>query len=556
MRSTTVVLLLVSCAHGSSTTSDRSSPEALASGGAPGLSALDARSLETTTRFLASDELEGRGTGTPGGAKAEQYVADKLKALGLEPAGEGGTYFQTIPMREATRIDAESSLVVHAQGGDVTFAPDQIVLYADPRQPNVSLDAPLVFVGYGVSRPDLGYDDLTGVDLHGAIAVVMCGAPRTLGGKELDPALHAVLADIDPRTSQLRAHGASAVISVYDPVRAARMPFSLWVTKIVGPTLAWLENGQPRSEPFLPMTRIDEAGLDRILSATPKAPKAHALWEKLDRGEHVSLPLGRASLRIKSTHREVSARNVAALLRGTQPDEAVVYTAHLDHLGIGPAIDGDRIYNGAMDNAIGVAAMLEIAHAFKALPTPPRRSVLFVAVTGEEKGLLGSDYFAAHPTIPFGQIAANVNIDGVTAFFEVHDVVGLGAEHSSLSAQVDLAARAVGLVVSPDPDPAQVFFIRSDQYSFARRGVPALFPGSGNLDAAGGREKNQKIGDEWAEHHLHRPSDDWHSDYRAEWTLPEMRFEFLLGLAIANATERPHWNTGDVFANFVKTPFQ
>ncbi|HSD86246.1 MAG TPA: M20/M25/M40 family metallo-hydrolase, partial [Kofleriaceae bacterium] len=227
-----------------------------------------------------------------------------------------------------------------------------------------------------------------------------------------------------------------------------------------------------------------------------------------------------------------------------------------DHLGIGPAIDGDAIYNGALDNAIGVAALLEVARAFKALPAPPRRSILFVAVTGEEKGLLGSEYFTAHPTVPLDHIVANVNIDGVTANWEVHDVVALGAEHSSLARQVDAAAAAVHLVVSPDPDPPQVYFIRSDQYSFVRHGIPAIFPGSGFLDAKGGRDVYRKLSDAWAEHHYHRPSDQWGPSYRAEWTLPELRFHFLVGLAIANAPAKPTWNPGDVFGTFVKAPLQ
>ena len=523
----------------------------LATVGAKGLAALEPQTLEATTKYLASDELQGRGTGSEGGAKAEDYVADRFKQLGLLPAGDSGTFFQTISFREGTRVEADSSLVVHASTGDIAAEPGHIILRPDLRNPNLSIDAPLVFLGYGISRPELGIDELAGVDLKGAIAVVYGGAPRSIDGKELDPALHAVLADTASRTPALKAHGASAVIAIYDPVRATRMPFSQYVTKIVGPSLQYMQGGQPAGLPATPYTVMDEETLDRILVTQHISPRAHDLWERIDRGEHIPLlPLGDASLRIKSTHRDITARNVAALYRG-ETDEIVVYTAHLDHLGIGPPIDGDNIYNGALDNAIGVAAILEVARAFKALPAKPRRSILFVAVTGEEKGLLGSEYFATHPTVPADKMVANINIDGVTPNYEVHDIIALGSEHSTLATQVDEAAKAVGLVVSPDPDPPQVYFIRSDQYSFVKVGIPAIFPGAGLMDANGDRETYRKLSDAWQEKHYHRPSDQWQPGYRAEWTLPELKFEFLVGLAVANAPSRPQWNAGDVFGSFV-----
>lgn len=522
----------------------------LATVGAPGIQALDPKALEATTKYLASDELQGRGTGSEGGAKAELYMADQMKALGLEPAGDGGTYFQSIQFSEGTRDDAASSFIVHASTGDLMAEPGHIYIRPNNRSADIAIDAPLVFVGYGISHPELGYDDLAGVDLHGAIAVFMSGAPRTLNGKEVDPALHAVLADNVARTPALKAHGASAAISIFDPVREQHVPFVKAITKLVGPQLAYLENGQPASLPVLPYVATDEPTLDRILATLPNAPKAQTLWERLDKGEHTSLlPLGTASLRIKSTLRNISARNVIGMLRG-ETDEIVVYSAHLDHLGIGPAVDGDTIYNGAMDNAVGSAALLEMARAFKALPTKPHRSILFVSATAEEKGLLGSEYFAHHPTVPLAKIVANVNIDGVTASYEVHDIVALGSEHSSLATQVAEAARAVGVAVSPDPDPPQVYFIRSDQYNFVKLGIPAIFPGAGWMDDKGNPMAHKAESDAWEEHHYHLPSDNWLPGYRAEWTLPELKFDFLVGLAIANAPARPTWNPGDVFGSF------
>ena len=206
------------------------------------------------------------------------------------------------------------------------------------------------------------------------------------------------------------------------------------------------------------------------------------------------------------------------------------------------------IYNGALDNAIGCAGLLEIARAFAALPERPRRSILFLSVTGEEQGLLGSDYFAAHPTIPFHDLAADINLDGLGGLWELHDVVALGAEHSSLARDAAAAAAALGFAVSADPEPGEVAFIRSDQYSFAKRGIPSAFPDAGFLDAIGTRKHNRGLNSAWAAMRYHRPNDEWFDGVHAEWAAQLAAFEFLFGLSAAIAPERPHWNPGDAFA--------
>ncbi len=508
----------------------------LAKLGAAGLHAIDPAKLEANIKYLSADKLEGRAPGSAGGALAEDYIAARFAELGLEPAGDRGTYFQTVPLREAARVDAQSSLVIHARGGDVELVQGKdVVLFGDPHTADVSIDAPLVFAGYGF--------DPAAVDVKGAIAVIYGGAPRTQNGKPIDSARHAVLADVKQRTLALRAAGARAVIAVYDPARAERMSFQSWAPKVAGSSMAWLERGDVASLPVLPMAAIDEAALERV------HPGMHAIWQRLDRGELAPLDLAAtASLRIRAQLRDLTARNVVAVLRGRDlAAETVIYTAHHDHLGIGPPIDGDAIYNGALDDASGIAGIIEVARAFAALPQRPRRSIVFLAVTGEEKGLLGSDYFAAHPTLPLSSIAADINLDGLTPLYEQFDIVPLGAEHSSLAADAAAAARATGYAISPDPD--QVYFIRSDQYSFVKRGVPAVFPNAGWLDARGDIKANKAINDKWAAERYHRPSDEWQPEYRAAWAAKEAGFDFLLGLSVAMAEQRPHWNAGDAFAN-------
>jgi len=524
--------LLLACHAAAPVTPD------LATLGAAGLKAIDAQRVMATTNYLASDELEGRAPGSRGGIAAEDHVAKQMAEIGLLPAGEHGTYFQSVPMREATRDDANSSLVVHTKAGDVPFVQGKdAMLWADPHQADVRIDAPLVFVGYGI--------DLTGVNLHGAIAVMYGGAPRVKDGKPLDTASHAVLADFKKRTVALRDHGASSVLVVYDPARAERMPWESYMEKVVASQMGWLENGQVGSLPVIPMVMISEAALDRIAGG-----KAHEAWKQhLDRGEPAQLELdANASLHVHAALADRMTRNVLGLVRGTS-DEVVVYTAHLDHLGIGPPVNGDNIYNGAMDNAIGVAGVLEIARAFKALPHPPRRSILFLIVAGEEKGLLGSNYYVQHPLIPLAKTVANINVDGINVLYEDFDIVPLGVEHSTLMRHAEAAARASGLAISPDPDPDQVYFIRSDQYSFVRGGVPSVFPAAGWKDATGATEKNKALNDAWGDEHYHRPSDVWRAEYKPEWAAKETRFDFLLGLSVANAADRPAWNPGDAFSH-------
>ena len=476
---------------------------------------IDAARFETIVKTLSSDAFEGRAPGTPGGVKTEDYIAAQMAAIGLAPAGEGGTYFQTVPMRES-RL-ASGSLVV----GDFAITDAKLWTFGT----DVNITAPLVFAGYG--------DD---ADVHGAIAAVYMGSPRQIGGKPVGSAEHAVMADIVARMRVLKTRGALAVIAIYDPVRAEGQTYEQWLPTAAGPELSWSPD-----VPALPRVTISEAAFDRVIGGG-----AHAIWEQLDRGERPKVTIAKtATLVTHADVREIRPRNVLGMIRGAT-DEVVVYSAHHDHLGIGVPVKGDAIYNGALDNASGVAGILEIARAFRA--TKPRRSILFLATTGEEKGMVGSDYFAAHPTVPIDKIVADVNIDGVSPLYEPFDIVALGIEHSTLAAHAEDAARKLGLSISPDPDPGQVYFIRSDQYSFVKRGIPSAFPDAGHKDRAGNTDENTRLSDLWGGEHYHAPSDVWQPTWDARWAAKVLAFDFEFGLSIANAPERPRWNPGSPFA--------
>lgn len=502
----------------------------------PGLDAIRADALSAHVRFLADDLLEGRGTGSRGHAIAARYVASQLQAAGFAPAGEGGSWFQTVPMLGWT-VDASKS-AVELDGRALEYGKEMIV-----RPPagtaGAEVEGELFFAGYGVSAKPLGYDDVPS-DLKGKIAVVLYGAPAFP-----DVAARAVYSDSLEKAKLLAARGAIGVITVLTPEISKHLPFAFFVRQAAFEMMTWREGAKAGSGSPLPSAIVPAELLQRLL-----AKSGHDAAQVLAEGSAARLrpfALGlRGHLRVAAQVRSFTSENVVGILRG-QTAESVLLSAHLDHLGIGAAIAGDAIYNGAGDNASGCAAVLEQARAFSALRTPLRRSVIALFVTGEEKNLIGSDYFAGHPTVPVESIVADVNIDGAEWRWLPHDLIFLGAEHSTLMRAAQAASAPLGLSISADNEPEQVFFIRSDQYSFVRRGIPSVFPSAGWKDERGGVETNKAIDGRWTKERYHRPGDEWDPSWSGENMLPLTRAGFLLALSIAIDPQRPRWNPGDVF---------
>jgi hypothetical protein len=505
--------------------------------------------IRADMRFLADDLLEGRGTGARGYAIAAAFVATRFEALGLAPAGENGTYYQSVPLRSMHVDEVTSSFsVMHGGASRVLKLREDAVLRSNPGIANSSVEAPVVFVGYGVSAPELGYDDYKHVDTKGKIVAYLFGAPSFASS------MKAHYSSSLEKQRNAAAHGAVGIIALDDPKYEQLYPFAKRVRDLAIPEYRWLDPaGRPGN--YFPELKaaayLSPAETGRFFEGSGHT--AEQVYAAAAAGKSRSFNLAlTAKLNIVTQWKAVQSPNVVAKLEGSDPSlaaENVVYSAHLDHLGISTPVNGDAIYNGALDNASGTAVMLQMARAFSGMNPRPRRSIVFVAVTAEEAGLLGSDYFATYPTIPRASIVANVNTDEDEMLWPLKDIVAFGAEHSSLAQVVERAAQRLLLVLSPDPAPEEVVFIRSDQYSFVRQGVPSVMvsPGFKSDDPA---IQPQKIFEEWENTRYHQPQDDMQQpglDFDAAANFA--RFAFLCGYFVAEDAAKPAWNSGDFFGD-------
>ncbi len=497
--------------------------------------------------YLADDALEGRLTGEPGFDKAAQYVADRFAEFGLEPGGDEDWY-QQVPL-QGYRIDTESVLVVvHRDTGDTELTyRDDYTMSADKVRSENRVRGELVYIGRGVHAPDYGYSDYGDIDVNGKILVGYSGGPGSIPGDE-----RAFYSSSRTKSEELVARGAVGWIGLRSRQSQANSPWER-SRKAAGTktSMTWIDqSGAPDGHypEIQGGASLSPAAATALLDGTPIS--FEETLDAIEASAVASVPLGiEVTLARKTTHEQFSSPNVIGIIRGTDPeltDEYVVYTAHLDHVGVGVEVDGDAIYNGMYDNAMGTAIMLETARALAAMP--PRRSVMFIALTGEERGLLGSDYFAHYPTVPVDSIVANVNIDMPLFIFPLADIVAFGAEHSSLGAVAGAAAAAEGFVLTPDPIPEEGLFRRSDQYSFVRKGIPAIYldPGftSSDPDIDG-----EALRTDHRHNHYHRPSDDLSRPIDWDSAVRFTRANARIGWAIANDDARPTWNEGDFFGD-------
>jgi hypothetical protein len=483
--------------------------------------------MKAHVAFLAADSLKGRQPGTPEYEIAVDYVAAQMAAAGLEPAGANGTWRQPVPLVAARPVSASATLT---RGNVVTplEAGRDFVGRASLTREEREVSGEVVFAGYGVVDPTRGIDDYRGLEVQGRIVAVLYGTQPGL-----HPEVSAHYGNRDVKAELAGRMGAAGIVFIESRATRRSFDFAAIVEAWSGVETSW--------------TSLDPARPPRCaakLFAGSRLP-----WQRVRAADNGQRAVPTGALGVTASFRQTSelatmvSNNVVGKLAGSDPalaGEYVVLTAHLDHLGVGEAVKGDAIHNGAMDNAMGVAAMLEVARGFRDGDAKPRRSLLFVALTAEEAGLIGSDYFARYPTVPRDRIVANVNLDMPILTYAFQDVVAFGADRSSIGPALAEVAKAEGVGVVPDPSPEEASFVRSDHYSFVRQGVPAV-----SIDTGPGGP-GAKATAEFLDRHYHQPSDDMKLPF--DWQAAR-RFVSLNRRLVAALADgpRPTWNEGDFF---------
>jgi len=511
-------------------------------------------------RFLSDGMLEGRAPDSRGYEIAARYVAAQLEAVGLRPGGLNGTWFQPVPLRKAVLDTSKSSLLLVANDPGANNKVQQLVdakdyvLIADVTHAENKLETPIIFVGFGVTAPEANYDDYAGIDVHGKIVLTFYGAPPRFSST-----VRAYYSDDIVKTKNALAHGAAAMLTTMLPEDWKRWPWDWDVPQFRMGSTNWLDKaGAPHDAfPLGGLAQFSETGAAHLFASGPKTLEEAFAAARASKPQSFPLPWS-ARIHTVNTRTNYESPNIIGEIVGSDPalrDQYVVYTAHVDHLGICPPIDGDSVCHGTLDNASGVATLLEIARAYASLKQPPRRSVLFVFVTGEEMGLLGSDYFAHFPTVPLNKIVANVNIDGAPGLlFPMIDVVAMGAEHSNIDKLAESAAHELGYAVISDPMPEENDFVRSDQYSFVLQGVPAVNISDG-ITTPDPKLNGLAIEKKWLVTRYHTPLDNMAQPIDYESGSKAAGLNFLVGYELAQQDQPPEWNKGDFFGTkFARKP--
>ena len=487
---------------------------------------------------LASDEMRGREAGTPDFDRAADYVVAQFEAAGLTPGGTDGGWFQPVPLvtmgvdSGTLTITRDGTATALRAGADIAFAPS----ISKPIRP---VAGEVVFAGYGIDAADTGYDAYAGLDVAGKIVAVLVGAP-----KDAPEAIGDEWGGIGAKTRAAFARGASGVLLIESAQQRERVPFSVIVNYLARGQTMLAPEGEAATAGD-PLGMLSQEGAAKLFTGSG-IDFAAVLAADANGGAMPTGALGATvEGRVLTKSRQFESRNVIGVIPGSDPTLAtqyIVLSAHLDHVGVGrPDASGDTIYNGAMDNAIGVATVIEVARRCTSEGVQPLRSLMFVALTAEEKGLLGASYMAAHPPVPEGsQLVADINFDMPIMTYPIEDVVVLGEEHSTLGETARQSAHAVGLEVVPDPLPQENFFVRSDHYSFVQAGIPAI-----SIDTGPGGEGAAAIRD-FLDNHYHKPSDEvdlinWQSAAK----FVDLCFDIVR--RAGPAAERPAWNPGDEY---------
>jgi len=507
----------------------------------------DQAAMKAHVMFLASDAMRGREAGSAEFDIAAQYVAAQFYAAGLRPGGDDNGYLQRVPLVGYKLTDKGNFVWTTAKGEPQTLVFGQDFSPApNAAKAETSLSAPVVFVGYGIVAPDYKRDDYKGVDVRGKIVAYVGGAPKGYDGEE-----RAYFSSAGTKAQIAAAHGAVGAIQIESPrVGRGSLPFAATARGWDRERVTWSRpDGSGKNDGIPILGTISMAGAAKMFAG------AKMSWDQVkkaadsDDAKFTAVPLkGTLAVAIKTAMRPMPSSNVIGIIPGADPklkDQVVILSAHLDHIGVGrPDKTGDTINNGAEDNAIGIASLIEEAKRFTASGIPPRRTVMFLAVTAEEKGLIGSDYFTNNPTVPLKSIVADVNLDMPLITYKFEDMIVFGAPRSTLGSIVQKAVESVGVGLAPDPMPDEGLFVRSDHFRFVQKGIPSVFLWPGYKGAG------KAAWEDFMANHYHQPSDeigqplDWAQGVRF------VTVNYTIAREIADNDERPRWNKGDYFGTY------
>lgn len=505
---------------------------------------VDTNTIRSHIAYLADDRLKGRLPGTEGYQMAVDYVVDQFKKMGVSPGGDNGGFTQKLVIRRSVVNNASAYALLKDKNGNkdsLTFLRDFSPL-PNPMSSSAAAEGAAVFAGYGVDIPGV-YSDYEGVDVKGKIVVMISGAPDGFHST-----ITAHLSNAGNKITTAFSKGAVGVVIINPALRPGNNPNPVLQSNVTlnpDKSAAYTRGFSGNLAVALTGTRDL---LSRLFMNSGKKVEQVLADIKNKKSSSFDLPYTIAA-GYNTTYTDFDSYNVVGLIPGSDlKNEYVVHSAHLDHLGIGRAVNGDSLYNGAHDNASGVASLLEIARIYKSSRAKPKRSVLIVMMTGEEMGLIGSSYFAANPSVPKGSIVANVNTDMPTVIAPLLSVVPLGAEHSSIMGNVQFAAAHLGLDVEKDPEPNENRFVRSDQYSFVVNGIPALHIKYGNKSNIPGFNLVDFV-KQWRAKYYHQSADGMNGIFNFTAAKTYVQLNFLISYSIAQTKEKPVWNKDDLFGN-------
>ncbi len=511
------------------------------------VNAVNSEHIRAHVKFLSSDLLEGRGTGQRGGSLASAYIATQFELYGLKPAGENGSFLQKVPMLGIATDPQTKISLVPAQGAPLNLAlATDIVAMDESQQPASDLDADIVFVGYGISAPEYQWDDYKGVDLRGKVLLMLVNEPPSDDPKFFNGKALTYYGRWTYKFEEAARRGAVGALIIHK-TEMASYPWQVVETSWGG------ERSYLRGEsaPKLHLASWIQYGVANKLAALIGADIEKLITQAASRDfKPITVP-ARVKAHVVSKVRPFESENVVALLPGSDAklkDQAVLYSAHFDHLGIHPEQPGDNIYNGAVDNATGCGILLEMARAFASAPQRPRRSLLFAAVTAEEQGLLGSHYLGQHPPIPADRIDLALNFDALAPIGIPEAVTVTGSDRTTFYPTVQQTAAEFKFEIAPDANPGAGSYYRSDHFSLARVGIPAFSVNQGPKFAGRPREWSDAFRKEFTAKHYHQPSDEYRPDWDFAGNARMAQFGIVLGWKAANTTTPVAWKPGDEFA--------